>query len=322
LVVGSKKTAAITCFAAWAGFIGLGLLSNRVPDSYPGPLAEKYPNDIGIEQDPDVLFAEKFSDGMADILARYTDVLNSDGMSLDTVDVPAKGSVALQMTNRGGENDGGHLFKRFDPGFDSAIYVRYYVKYPLSSKGYIHHESVWIGGYQPPIRYPRPQAGTCGLGDKRIAIGYEPVNAPNMDAYLYWGDMRAGARGKCYGNDMVNGSPRSRQLAWDKWMCVELMIKLNHPATAYNGELRIWQDGVEVGHWGAGFPNGYWDADSWFNDTAGQPFEGFRWRTDEKLNLNYLWIQFYDDTTPEGQSHHIKFANLIVARKYVGPIRQ
>lgn len=316
----TKKWVPIICFAILNGLAVFGSLSMLTTGSTAGSLAEKYPGDIGIEQDRDVLFTEKFSDGLANIQARYNDVLNGEGMRLDTVDVPAKGVVALVMTNQGGENDGGHLYKRFDPGFDSVIYVRYYVKYPSSSKGYIHHESVWIGGYQPALPYPKPAAGTCGMGDTRIAIGYEPVNAPNMDTYLYWGDMRAGARGKCYGNDMVNGSPRARQLIWDTWMCVELMIKLNHPATAYNGELKIWQDGIEVGHWGPGFPNGYWDMDSWLNDEAGQPFDGFRWRTTEQLNINYLWIQFYDDTTPPGGSHHIKFSNLVVARKYIGPI--
>ncbi len=310
------------CFLILAGFTGFKPLYNHAPTNLDSSLAGKYPSDIGIEYDPDVFYTEKFNDGMANILARYTDVLNSEGMSLDTEDVPAKGSVAIKMTNQGGKNQGGHLFRRFNPGFDSTIYIRYYVKYPLSSKGYIHHESVWIGGYHPSTRYPSPNAGSCGLGDKRIAISYEPVNAPNMDTYLYWGDMRAGARGKCYGNDMVNGSPQSKKLDWGKWMCVELMIKLNNPVRAYNGELKVWQDGLEIGHWGPGFPNGKWDADSWFNDPAGQPFEGFRWRINEKLNLNYLWIQFYDDTTPEGQSHHIKFSNLVIARKYIGPIKK
>ncbi|MFD2148252.1 hypothetical protein [Mucilaginibacter antarcticus] len=143
-----------------------------------------------------------------------------------------------------------------------------------------------------------------------------------MDTYLYWGDMRQGGGGKCYGNDMVNHSPTAQTLQWDKWMCVELMIKLNNPITAHNGELKVWQDGKEVGHWGPGFPKGYWDADSWYNDTTKQPFEGFKWRTNAKLNINNLWIEFYDDQSPAGASHHIKFANLVIARKYIGPIKK
>ncbi|NRF39677.1 hypothetical protein [Pedobacter foliorum] len=286
-------------------------------------ISDKYLNDIGIAQDPDVLFAENFNDGIGNIISRYSDVKNPKGMSLDNQDVP-KGSLspAIKMTNDGSLNDGGHLYKQFKSGFDSTIYLRYYVKYPLSSKGYIHHESVWIGGYNPSTSYPNPRASICGLGDQRISIAYEPVNAPAMDTYLYWGDMKPGAGNKCYGNDMINGSPTARKLEWDKWMCVELMIKLNNPASAYNGELKVWQDGIEVGHWGPGFPNGYWNADSWINDQEKPPFQGFRWRTEPNLKLNYLWIEFYDDTSPVGQSHHIKFANLVLAKKYIGPIKQ
>ena len=115
-----------------------------------------------------------------------------------------------------------------------------------------------IGGYNPATTYPHPRAGFCELGDKRISIAYEPVVVPAMDTYLYWGDMKSYNDGvNCYGNDMVNGSPTAQNLTWDKWICVELMVKMNSPITASNGELRIWQDGVEVGYWKPGFPNGH-----------------------------------------------------------------
>lgn len=287
------------------------------------PIANKYLNDVGIAQDPDVLYAESFNDGITNLFSRYTDVKNREGMSLDDHDRPDGSiSASLKITGNGSLNDGGHLYKQFKSGFDGTIYLRYYVKYPLSSKGYIHHESVWIGGYNPATSYPNPRASICDLGDKRISIAYEPVNAPNMDTYLYWGDMKNSAHSKCYGNDMVNGSPTAQKLEWDNWMCIELMIKMNNPISAYNGELKVWQDGKEVGHWGPGFPNGYWNADSWINDPDKAPFPGFRWRTDPNLMINYLWIEFYDDTSPAGQSHYIKFANLVMARKYIGPIKK
>ncbi len=288
------------------------------------PIANTYPNDKGIESDTDVLYVEKFDDGMTNILGRYQDIKNSEGMSLDK-DIPEGSSTpnSIKITNTGGKNDGGHLFKQFPVGFDGTVYLRYYVKYPLISKGYIHHESVWIGGYNPSVNYPDPRAGFCGLGDKRISIAYEPVTVPAMDTYLYWGDIKSWNGGtSCYGNDMVNGSPTAQNLTWDKWMCIELMIKMNNPVTAYNGELRIWQDGVEVGYWGPGFPNGHWATDSWFNSPADPAFQGFRWRTDAKLNINYIWIEFYDDKSPVGEDHYIKYSNLVMARKYIGPIKK
>lgn len=281
-----------------------------------------YPNDIGIEIDPNVMYVEKFDDGLANILSRYTDIQNSNGMSLES-DVPA-GSLdpyCIRMTNIGGTNNGGHLFKKFTPGWDDKIYLRYYVKYPEISNGFIHHESVWLGGYNPATNWPNPQAGTCGLGDSRISVCYEPIQEPNMNTYLYWGDMQSWNNGaSCYGNDMGNNSPTSQDLPWDEWMCVEVMIKLNNPVTEYNGELQVWQNGVEVGHWGPGYPNGHWLVDSWQNVTTDPAFQGFRWRTSENLNINYVWIEYYDDTSPAGEDHYIQYDHLVIASEYIGPI--
>lgn len=298
-------------------------------------LAGFYPNDTGIENDPNVLFVEKFDNEMANILDRYNNTSNTEGMSLEN-DVPAGSkSRSLKMTSiTGGVNNGGYLFKQFSPGFDSVVYVRYYVKYPSSSNGYFHHESVWFGGYNPSINYPFPRAGTCGLGDSRLSIAYEPVwknqpNPPGMDTYLYWGGMHSFDEGKtCYGNPMISEGrkgfqdPASRDAPvckLDEWMCVEIMIKLNTPVTAHNGELKVWQDGVLLGHWGPGFPNGHWLKDKWYKNPSDPPFEGFQWRKDASLNINWLWFEFYYDN-PNAPSSYIKFANLVVAKKYIGPI--
>jgi hypothetical protein len=298
-------------------------------------LADSYPNDLSIETDADVLFVEKFNDGMTNIIRRYNEKINTAGMSLDR-DVPP-GSLeqfSLKMTSlTGGVNDGGYLFKRFTPGFDSTIFVRYYVKYPSTSFGYFHHEGVWFGGYSPALDYPFPRAGTCGLGSSRISIAYENVwqaaNPPGMDTYLYWGDMHSYDGGTtCFGNTMINegssgyGNPPASVPPvdnLDKWMCVEIMIKLNNPVTAYNGELKIWQNGILVGYWGPGFPNGHWLKDKWYNNPSDLPFQGFRWRTDANMNINWLWFEFFHDN-PGAPSSSIKFAHLVVAKKYIGPI--
>lgn len=284
-------------------------------------IANDYPDDTGIENDTNVLYVEKFDDEVAEIASRYTGVYNKEGMSSDTdVAVAGPGNKSLKMTNIGVKNTGGHLFRNFPDGFDSVVYFRYYIKYPAVSKGYIHHQGIWFGGYNPSTDYPNPRAGICGLGNSRISIAYEPVSG-RMGSYLYWEDMQSDPNGRCWGNDMVNGSSTSQNIEWDQWTCVEIMIKLNNPVSAYNGELRIWQNGKEVGRWGPGFPNGSMLYGNFKAAENGQPFKGFRWRTDKNLNINYIWIEFYDDKSPIDVSHHIKFDNLVIARKYIGPIK-
>jgi len=296
-------------------------------------IATNYPNDINIENDPNVIFVEKFDDDLSSVFSRYNEIVNGAGMTLDSDVPPASGSpYSLKITSIQGVNTGGHLYKSFTPGFDSTVFIRYYVQYPAISNGYFHHEGLWFGGYNPVLNWPFPQAGICGLGSSRLSIAYEPVwqgIQPGMDTYLYWGDMRSFDNGNtCYGNTMVSegriefGAPASSDaplVDLDQWMCVEIMIKLNNPVSAYNGELRIWQDGVEVGHWGPGFPNGHWLKDKWYNNPDDPPFEGFRWRTDSNLNINWIWFEFYH-SNPNAPSSYIKFANTVIAREYIGPI--
>lgn len=299
-------------------------------------IASQYPGDVNIQRDPDALFVEKFDDGLANILSRYDDKLNTAGMSVEA-DVPtgSTGSNSIKMTSTtGGVQGGGHLFKKFTPGFDSIVYVRYYVKYPSSSKNYFHHESVWFGGYNPATPWPNPRAGICGLGNSRLSIAFEPVwqntSPPGMDTYIYWGDMHKDAGNNCWGNVMVTegatgyGQPAANSsypvVAYDQWICVEVMLKLNNPVTAYNGELAVWVNGVKVGHWGPDFPNGHWDKDKWYNNPSDPPFQGFRWRTDPNLNINWLWLEYYHEN-PAAPSSYMKLSNLVMATKYIGPIK-
>ncbi len=300
-------------------------------------IAANYRGDINIQNDPDVLFVEQFDDDLTNIMNRYDDKLNTSGMSLEN-DVPDGSGIgkAIKISSvTGGVTGGGHLYKHFNPGFDNIVYVRYYVKYPSASQGYFHHESVWFGGYNPATSWPNPQAGTCGLGNSRLSIAFEPVwqntDPPGMDTYIYWGDMKKDAGNNCWGNVMVTegvtayGQPAATgnypTVDFDRWMCVEVMLKLNDPVTEYNGELAVWVNGVQTGHWGPGFPNGHWDKDKWYNNPADPPFEGFRWRTDSNLNINWLWLEYYHENA-QAPSSYMKLANLVMAKKYIGPIKK
>lgn len=291
-------------------------------------ISEKYLNDKGIENDPDVLFTEMFDDEFSKVVSRYQDVQNAKGMTLEK-DLPpgSKEGYSLKMTSLQGKNTGGHLYRNFTPGFDSVVYLRYYIKYPETSKGYFHHEGVWFGGYNPATRFANPQAGICGLGDKRISISYEMMDSnrihayPHIGTYIYWGDMRNFPNNYCYGNLMECGDHRPPKPAkFDEWTCVEVMIKLNNPVTAYNGELRTWINGEETGYWGPGFPKGKWTWGNFFITPEGEPFEGFRWRTDEKLNINWIWLEFYHDDKKAPDSS-MQLDHIVMAKKYIGPIK-
>ena len=57
-------------------------------------------------------------------------------------------------------------------------------------------------------------------------------------------------------------------------------------------------------------------------DPAGTPFEGFRWRGDANLNLNWIWLQNYAPKDPAGFTGHKTFDHLVVAKSYIGCLAQ
>ena len=200
------------------------------------------------------------------------------------------------MTSLGGTNTGGHLYKKLAPGHDQ-IYMRYYIKY--ASAGTYHHTGGWLGGYHPPTDWPQGGAGDRPSGNDRFHIGAEPANATlRFDLYTYWMNMRASPTGDSWGNTYIQNP--SLVAKTERWMCVEVMVKMNDPVSASNGEMALWLDGVQIIHLRPGAPLGRWNSNMFFLDPSGVPFEGFRWRTSDLLDLNWIWLLYYTTGNPQG----------------------
>jgi hypothetical protein len=280
-------------------------------------IAALYPGDVGIENHSDVVFVERFDEStIAALISRWTQEHNGSNMSFSP-DIPPGSPVgrSLNIPWTGGVNDGGHLYKKLTPGIDDTLYVRYYIKYPTT--GNYHHDGIWFGGYNPPLNWPNPQAGIKPTGSDRFAASAEQRDdQTKFDHYDYWMNMRAASDGKYWGNSLLNSA--SVKVTEGQWTCVEHMVKLNNPVTAFNGERAIWLNGVMVSHLGQGFPNGNWSGITFTQNSSGVPFEGFRWRSDPNLNINYIWLQNYSDSDPAGFTASIKFAHVVAAKSYIG----
>ncbi|MBC7287764.1 MAG: hypothetical protein H5T86_06915 [Armatimonadetes bacterium] len=306
-----------------------------------GPgFAAAYPGDAGIERDSRVIFTEQFEETRIDDLQkRWEDVRNPEIMSLSS-DVPpgSAGRQSLLMTHVGGRGTGGHLYRRLAPGY-LKWFVRFYVKFAPNC--YPIHHFFHVGGYNPPTPWPQGGAGERPRGNERFTIGIEPYGkAWKWDYYAYWKDMRGSPpAGKTWGNAFIWGSNPPVKLG--EWTCVELMVKMNDPVAERNGELALWVDGKLVSHLGAGFPRGKWIWDKFLPGQGGkglrwnyekggreefdvpeggEPFEGFMWRTDPSLKLNFLWVLLYITDAPAGHVSHVWFDHIVVARDYIGPL--
>jgi hypothetical protein len=316
------------------------------PKAAPKPLpqgdegiAARYPGDAGIEKAPRVVFVEDFEEGTLDAMKeRWEAVKNAEILSL-SADVPAAsgGRHSLLMSHTGGKGDGAHLYRRLDRGYD-RLHVRFYVKFDRDC-AQVHH-FFHVGGYNPPTPWPQGGAGERPRGDERFSVGLEPFgNEWVWDYYAYWMEMRASPpRGQTWGNSFVRD--RGLKVARGEWTCVEAMVAMN-TAGESDGELALWIDGRLVSHLGKGFPQGKWVFDKFLPGEGGEgvrwddekgeaerftvppgglPFEGFRWRRDEKLKVNFLWVLLYITKAPPGHLSKVWFDHIVVAEEYIGPL--
>lgn len=309
----------------------------RLPQG-PKGIARKYPGDVGIEKDPDVVFAETFEGTLPEILARFEDVSGKETFSL-APDVPgsAGGTQSLLMTHVGGGESRNHLYRRIAPGLEQ-MFARFYVKFDKDCAP-VHHFGTHVGGNNPSSKWPMMDAGNAPAGDKSFNVSIEPFGKSwTWDYYTYWCEMRGSPpKGKRWGNVFVR-DPKL-EVVRGEWVCVELMVKMNDPEDT-NGELALWIDGKRVSHLGKGFPVGTWTFDkftpgkkgpgvTWDHELGdrratrgGGPFEGFRWRTVKELNANYVWLSLYMTHKQKGHISKVHFDNVVVASKYIGPIQK
>lgn len=304
-------------------------------------LADKYPGDVGIANDPDVIWHENFeAASISAITSRYHVASNPAGLSFDS-SVPAKsrGSKSLRFysTTNSSNDQTTDLFRNFGSGYDE-IYVRYYVRYQPRVQW--HHSGMWIGGYNPATDWPNPRAGTRPNGDERFSVGFEPKGGQNassvqLDFYNYWRGMRSwqdppptGNSG-FFGNNVLHDT---RAMASDgEWDCVELHVKMNEPSSASGGELSVWTNDILLRQFSNQSPLGYWVRDKFCpNDTTDRACTDFkpanpalvpldlRWRTTSALKVNHIWMNNY---LSGGASGAMWMDDVVVAKRRIGCIR-
>jgi hypothetical protein len=315
-------------------------------------IAARYPGDEGIAADPAVVFSDNFErSAVSDLASRWTSILNPDYSVLKMVEdstAPTPGKRCLQMTATKGHDTGGHLWKLLDEG-QERLYARFYVKFAPDAP-YVHH-FVHMGGHYNSPPYPvggagsRPD-GTISFSTSMDLIGREVADPPGAwSFYSYWCEMHSwqtesgesdGRPNPYYGN--LFGPVEPLQAKRGEWQCVEIMIKLNDPEMT-DGEEAFWVDGKLVERYGPGTITGTWFRDMFrrtgiFN-TDPKPFEGFRWRSDERVKINTFWLQYYlahvfendyspaDTTIPyNDQVARVCFDNVVLATEYIGPVAQ
>jgi len=269
-------------------------------------------------QEGGIIFQEDFeAASITEMISKWDEAKNHANMSFSG-DVPpgSPGSQSLVMTYTEGQNTGGHLYKMFPEGYDS-LFARFYVKFEANHSP-VHH-FVHMGGYYPPTSWPQGGAGNRPVGNERFTTGIEPIgDSWSWDFYTYWMHMRGYADPNYFWGNTFHPDPPA-SINRGEWICVELMMKVNDPVDAFNGEQAFWVNGEQIQHLGEGFPNGYWIWDKFYPHPDSSAFEGFQWRNDERLKLNFFWLLYYM-TGETDKTERVYFDDVVVSTEYIGPI--
>ena len=316
-------------------------------------IAAKYPGDISIERDQDVIFVESFEGSVDQICSHWETVSGKAIMSKSDHVVPgSSGKQSLLLTRVAGGTqgyrDGGNLYRRLENdkggyGYDQ-LFFRFYMKFNAEHAP-IHHYGSGLLGFDPPTPWPQGGAGVRPNGAARWSTQVEPSNFTTWHFYTYWQQMCGSPpRGQTWGNTFEIGVP-PRRVVKEKWICLEVMVKMNDPGES-NGEQAYWLDGKlsrngdgEItSYLGKGFPSiGTWTFDK-FEPSAtkrgtawdyqqghgraiegGRSFPGFAWRSTPELNINAIWLYRYM-SRPERGTSKVWWDHLVVAKRYIGPM--
>ena len=267
------------------------------PGPQKGGLASLYPGDENLELDPRVLFVDDFETGtVGEIGARWGSITKRENIDLtDDIHAASPGKRSLHISKNG------HLYTH-TRGVDT-LYARFYVKFHPKT-GYIHH-FVHLVADRTPTPWPKGGAGQTPPGDAKFSTGIEPTGRwgkfppPGVwNFYTYWHEM------KSKWGSVFNG--KQTPIEPGRWYCVEAMLKANSSPEKADGEQAFWVDGELYGR-----------------------FQGFRWRTSDKLKINSFWLLFYNtgqparhnkDPKPESRVMEVWFDDVVIATDYVGPV--
>ncbi len=265
-------------------------------------LASKYPNDQGIEHDSNVIF---FADFQSSDWANQWSL----GQPLTTVDKDNKNkfkpllgkAVRVKIPEGGnGAMDVRYNFKHETGKEPEEIYFRYYLR--LADTWNQKQE----GGKLPGISGTYGVAGWGGrtsdgyngwsargaysftVADNNPLAGLHPIGS-----YCYHADLE-----DRYGDIWIWNKGYRGFLENNRWYSIEQYVKLNTPGEK-NGVLKAWIDGELA-----------------FEKT------NLRFRHTDTLKIDEIWMNVYHGgTSPSPYDQHLFIDNVVIAKKYIGPIK-
>jgi uncharacterized protein YjdB len=203
---------------------------------------------------PTTIFSDDFESGT---LSKWTESNSTTQAIINDATNAHSGSRFLRMTYGINGGDAAWLNKYLPAQGYKQLYVRYYARFSTN----------WSGGTKlialrgAPIGNPAGglgRAGICPNGKDSytadLVTEFGGGDTYPSKFYVYWQDMWADSNGQCWGrygptpNTMPYFGPMP-EMSKGTWHKIELTAKENTSATAADGVVRFWIDGVKYGEW-------------------------------------------------------------------------
>ncbi len=265
-----------------------------VPRPAAAGLADQYPFDVGLGNDPSVLYFLDFDDEAA--TAAWHGGRAGYGWTDDPQNVFA-GAGALEIQQTTGTHYPMETYNELAPS--DVAHVRWYRKWEA---GYD-----WTQHKMPGV-YAKVPGAPPGGGAAIPPNGYDKyscklfVDWNRIPRFYTYHPEQAGLYGDELPPNLVN--PATTALQTERWYCFEMMIQANsvtpgnEPPGNHDGELKMWIDGQLVGH-----------------------YQNMRFRDTEDLKVNWLTYSAYVGGTWVSQRDQKLWDDqIVVATEYIGPM--
>lgn len=271
-------------------------------------LAAAYPNDQGIEKDPAVVMATGFEKRNWKSDWSYTGkgttyevVSRDDGLGFAPLRGPAL-RVVIPENHTTGLNLG-YNFKDKLGREPEEIYFRYYLRFsedwhPTVDGGKLPgiagtYDTTKTGGGWGGNRSDGTNGWSMRGSFRREIPGGNPLHDyVAIGTYAYHADMEG-----FYGSHWPWSRAGLGYLKRSRWYSIEQYVRMNTVGRK-DGVLRAWVDGMLA-----------------FEKTD------IRYRTIDALKIEKIWMNVYHGgTKPPGRDLHLYIDNVVIARRYIGPM--
>jgi hypothetical protein len=308
---------------------GGSLGEGGTPDA--SSLSARYPGDVGLAEDPAVLFFDDCEVGWG----RWT-APESDTATLTMQSDPAlahAGSGFLKSTVTSADLEA-----------DEYISSQSHIDFPEQvDEFYLRFHARFVGTAPTPHHWVRMTAGipsfqgsglanTVPAGDEGFWFDFDAGTGDDFNFYVYWHRMRSGRcndgstepgcegdQGTTYHYGNVFRPPGQSPFERDEWFCIEMHGRANTVGQA-DGELIFWIDEELIGDYRPGTPLGTWLRDSFHTNgcefsacTEPAPFEGFDFRTsDDVLFKTFVLDAYYERESSAAKREELAAQGIVV----------